>query len=94
MPETELLTASGQYKYAKPIKYSNDGVDRDTIRRLLRKRGETQSLLASALNKNVSCINNKLNGRAPFMASDIDKLKTHFNLSAAEANAIFFNKPI
>ena len=77
-------------KWEKPVLYLNDGVDRKRIRYLMRMRGDKLTDIATALGKDPSCISSKLNGRAPFMASDIDKLKNHFELSTAEAAEVFF----
>jgi transcriptional regulator with XRE-family HTH domain len=78
-------------KYSKPIRYLNDGVNRNKLREVIRAKGETQTRIAAAYGKHNALISNKLNGRAPFMAKDISFLFRYLNLTPAEAAEIFFS---
>ena len=76
--------------WKKPVKHLCDGVNRDRLRGIIAARGLTQTQIAAAYQKDNALISNKLTGRAPFNASDINFFKEYLKLSTEEATAIFF----
>ena len=73
-------------------RYLGDGVNRDKLRTAMKVREKTQTAIAKTYGKSLACISDKLNGRAPFNAGDIQFFYAYLNLSSAEATAIFFGK--
>ena len=80
-------------KWEKPVRHLCDGVNRDKLRRIIAARGLTQSQIAIAYRKGNALISNKLTGRAPFNARDINFFKEYLNLSTEDATEIFFSNP-
>jgi len=77
--------------WKKPVKHLCDGVNRGRLRGIIAARGLTQTQIAAAYQKDNALISNKLTGRAPFNASDINFFKEYLKLSTEDATAIFFS---
>lgn len=58
----------------------------------IRENGDTQAVLAAALGISLSNLNDKINGKVSFRQNEIAAIRSRYDLSAAEVDAIFFDQ--
>lgn len=65
-------------------------VNRNELRSIMVKHGETAKDLANALGMSYPNLSKKMNGHSDWTISQALKLKGHYNLSAEDIDRIFF----
>lgn len=55
------------------------------------ENGDTQTNLATALGISLSNLNDKINGKADFRQNEIAAIKSRYQLTADDVDAIFFS---
>ena len=67
-------------------------MDSALLKSYIVKNHDTQAMLAEALGISASNLNDKINGKVDFRQNEIAAIKTRYNLTAKEVDAIFFNQ--
>ncbi len=66
--------------------------DVESLKRLMKENGKSQTELSAELGISDQRLTNKLNNREEFRASEIQKLIRIFNMNAKQTDHIFFDE--
>lgn len=65
-------------------------MNRNELRALMIRHGDTQAVLAEAMGLPVSALNQRINGKIEFRRNEIKFIKARYNLTAKETDELFF----
>ncbi len=66
-------------------------VNKNELRSVMARHGETVTDLANALGMSYPNLSKKINSHVDWTVSQVGKLKVHYNLSAEDIDRIFFS---
>ena len=65
-------------------------MDKNLLRFFMGKHGDNQETLANAINMSQSALSERINGKIDFRKKEIEAIRTRYELTAEDLQAIFF----